>query len=246
MFDILFARTFFIVGGMLVITAITALINKGFETSLEYWGSVIASFGLLIALMFYANVFPTNLLLVGLFAAIIGWVIGPTISGLGQRYKFRKHLKNNGVVIEKGRNIPKEYQEEFGTSFDDEEYQSEWNNTVFQALFATAIAVFATGGTVFLTSIDFSFLEGFLFIALIILVIMGLLNVFIFRSHMFTFISSYFGAVIFTLYLLFDFNRLEAMAGDESWGTAINISVDLYLNIINLFLDLLVILSESN
>jgi FtsH-binding integral membrane protein len=36
------------------------------------------------------------------------------------------------------------------------------------------------------------------------------------------------------------------MAGDESWGTAINISVDLYLNIINLFLDLLVILSESN
>jgi len=246
MFDILFARTFFIVGGMLVITAITALINKGFETAAEMWLSFFAGLGLLIAIFFYADVFPTNLILVGLFSALVGWQVGPTISALGERYKFRKHLKDNNIIIGKGQDITKEQREEFATSFDSTKYQSEWNNTVFQALFATAIAVFATGGTVFLTNIDFSFLNGFLFISLIILVIMGLLNVFIFRSHMFTFISSYFGAVIFTLYLLFDFNRLEAMAGDESWGTAIDISVNLYLDIINLFLDLLTILSEFN
>ena len=34
-------------------------------------------------------------------------------------------------------------------------------------------------------------------------------------------------------------------AGDESWSTAIKITVNLYLDIINLFLDLLQILAES-
>jgi len=36
------------------------------------------------------------------------------------------------------------------------------------------------------------------------------------------------------------------MAGDESWGTAIDVAVNIYLYIINLFLDLLEILSESD
>jgi len=36
------------------------------------------------------------------------------------------------------------------------------------------------------------------------------------------------------------------MAGDESWGTAIDVAVNIYLDIINLFLDLLEILSESD
>ena len=36
------------------------------------------------------------------------------------------------------------------------------------------------------------------------------------------------------------------MAGDESWGTAIDIAVNIYLDIINLFLDLLEILAESD
>ena len=34
-------------------------------------------------------------------------------------------------------------------------------------------------------------------------------------------------------------------AGDESWSTAIKIAVNLYLDIINLFLDLLQILAEG-
>jgi FtsH-binding integral membrane protein len=34
--------------------------------------------------------------------------------------------------------------------------------------------------------------------------------------------------------------------GDESWSSAVKIAVNLYLDIINLFLDLLIILAESN
>jgi len=46
---------------------------------------------------------------------------------------------------------------------------------------------------------------------------------------------------------LYDFNILEKRiaAGDESWGTAVRIAVRLYLDIINLFLDLLQILAEG-
>ena len=59
----------------------------------------------------------------------------------------------------------------------------------------------------------------------------------IFKSTAFRRITSYVGIVIFTLYLVYDFNRLEkAVAqGDESWETAVTIAVKLYLDIINLF-----------
>ena len=85
---------------------------------------------------------------------------------------------------------------------------------------------------------------SFLFISLIILVAIGLINVFFIKSRMLSLIRAYAGAVIFTLYLLYDFDQLQKHAGDESWSTAIEISVHLYLDIINLFLDLLQILAE--
>ena len=52
--------------------------------------------------------------------------------------------------------------------------------------------------------------------------------------------------ILLTLYLIYDFNSLEKAiaAGDNSWGTAIKIAVNLYLDIINLFLDLLEILAD--
>lgn len=60
-------------------------------------------------------------------------------------------------------------------------------------------------------------------------------------------VGAYIGAVIFSLYLLYDFDQLEksALAGDVSWETAINFAISIYLDIINLFLDLLQILSSD-
>ncbi|PIU07226.1 MAG: hypothetical protein COZ85_01475 [Candidatus Moranbacteria bacterium CG_4_8_14_3_um_filter_34_16] len=246
MFDILFARTFIIVGSMLIITAITSRINKEFETAKEMLITIIGTFAFLFAIIFFSDIYPLNLLLVAIFSALIGWQIGPTIEHFGKRFKQRKYLKSRGIIIKKGQEITDEQKKEFEQSFDANQYHQEWHNVVFQALFATAVAVFATAGTVFLTSIDFSFLGGFLIISLIMLVIMGLLNIFLFRSAIFSLVRAYIGAVIFTLYLLYDFDRLEKMAGNESWGAAIDIAVNIYLDIINLFLDLLEILSESD
>jgi FtsH-binding integral membrane protein len=112
-------------------------------------------------------------------------------------------------------------------------------------MFSTAMAVIATASLVFLSDIDFSFMWMFLFIALIILIIMWLLNAFIFKSRMFSLVKAYFGVLIFTGYLIYDFNTLEKMAWDESWSTAINLALNLYLDIINLFLYILEILSEG-
>ena len=77
---------------------------------------------------------------------------------------------------------------------------------------------------------------------------MEILNAFVFKSERRRLLYSYAGVVIFSLYLIYDFNALEkAIArGDNSWGTAVDIAVNLYLDIINLFLDLLEILAASD
>ena len=127
-------------------------------------------------------------------------------------------------------------------------YNQEWQNVVFQALTGTTLAVIIAGAIVAYVPTDFSFLGIFLWIALLALIVVEFLNAFIFKSERRRIIYSYCGIVVFSLYLIYDFNYLEKAiaAGDNSWGTAVRIAVNLYLDIINLFLDLLQILAESD
>ena len=58
---------------------------------------------------------------------------------------------------------------------------------------------------------------------------------------------AFFGVVVFTGYLLYDFNRLEKLnenVGANTWPVAMDLSINIYLDIINLFLDLLDLLSS--
>ncbi|MDA9622501.1 Bax inhibitor-1 family protein [Flavobacteriaceae bacterium] len=284
MYDILFAKTFLIVGCMLVITTFFARINKVYETTSEAIINIAGTFILLFAIMYYDEVYPLNLVLVAIFSGFIGWSIGPTVSSLGESFKMRKYKKQYGllsktVVTDKKTISEKIFGQEdekktmfyeksnptelfdsdsekykliikkiiSSNNFKRDNYHQEWQNVVFQAMTGTTIAVIATASIVFTSSFDFSILGGFLFIALIVLIIMGLLNVFIFKSKKYSLLRAYFGVLVFTGYLLYDFDMLEKQmnAGDESWSTAIKIAVNLYLDIINLFLDLLQILAES-
>jgi len=284
MFDLLFAKTFLIVGGMLVITTFFSRINKAYETMSEAIINIAGTFLFLFAIMYYDDVYPLNLILVAIFSGFIGWGIGPTVSALGENFKMRNYKKKYGllskiVITEKKtftqkifgqkdekktmyykKSNPTElfdadsekYKLEIekiisSNSFKKDNYHQEWQNVVFQAMSGTTIAVIATASIVFTSSFDFSVLGGFLFIALIVLIIMGVLNIFIFKSRKYSLIRAYLGVLIFTGYLLYDFDMLEKQmnAGDESWSTAIKIAVNLYLDIINLFLDLLQILAES-
>ena len=284
MYDILFAKTFFIVGFMLIITTFFSRINKAYETTSEALITILGSFASLFAIMFFSENYPTNLILVAIFSGFIGWSMGPTISAIGESFKMKKYLKKAGVksktvVTDKKKFIDKIFGAEdekktmyykksnptelfeiesekyksivdeikSSNNFKKDNYHQEWQNVVFQAMSATTIAVIATASIVFTSSIDFSVMGGFLFTALLILIIMGLLNHFIFKSRKFSLVKAYFGVLIFTGYLLYDFDMLKKQmnAGDDSWSTAVQIAVNLYLDIINLFLDILYILAES-
>ena len=284
MYDILFAKTFFIVGFMLIITTFFSRINKAYETTSEALITILGSFASLFAIMFFSENYPTNLILVAIFSGFIGWSMGPTISAIGESFKMKKYLKKAGVksktvVTDKKKFIDKIFGAEdekktmyyeksnptelfeiesekyksivdeikSSNNFKKDNYHQEWQNVVFQAMSATTIAVIATASIVFTSSVDFSIMGGFLFTALLILIIMGLLNHFIFKSRKFSLVKAYFGVLIFTGYLLYDFDMLKKQmnAGDDSWSTAIQIAVNLYLDIINLFLDILYILAES-
>ena len=133
-------------------------------------------------------------------------------------------------------------------SVDSDPYNQVWQNVVFQAMLSTCIAVFTTMLVVYISPYNFNFLGIILFISLIALIIMRLLNALIFKSAKQMLYQSYFGIVIFTLYLVYDFDRLKQAnaAGDNSWGTAVDIAVNIYLDIINLFIELLIAMGESS
>ena len=281
--SILFTRVFLIVGGMLLVTSFAARINKAFETTTETVITFVLPFILLFPLNYYADIYPLNLILATAFSFNMGWMIAPGIIAIGEQFKWRRYIKNKGIVsktvvtkkadwLERlyGTKDEKHFvyyhksspentfeikSDEYRKLKDDfnaevvskDPYNQEWQNVIFQAALGTTIAVFLAAGINYVSDTDFGFLGGILFIALSALVVMGLLNLFIYRSNALRLLYAYCGVVIFSLYLLYDFNLLEKhiAAGDESWGTAVRIAVRLYLDIINLFLDLLQILGEN-
>jgi FtsH-binding integral membrane protein len=133
-------------------------------------------------------------------------------------------------------------------SIDKDPYSQKWQNNVFFAMVATTLSVFMTAAIVYFSDTDFGFLGSFLFFALLGLIIVRLLKAWVIKDSSFSMIQTGIGIVIFTFYLIYDFNRLEkAMAqGDESWGTAVDLAVNIYLDIVNLFLLILEAMAENN
>lgn len=83
---------------------------------------------------------------------------------------------------------------------------------------------------------NLGFMGKFLFFALILLIAVSIIGIF-FSTYMLQLILAMAGIAIFSLYTLYDFNRIQHdnISSDETTGYALN----LYLDFINLFLDLL-------
>jgi len=98
------------------------------------------------------------------------------------------------------------------------------------------------------SGIDFSFLNGILFFALLALLLAYTIRLFIKIPGEGKRFTAFFGVLIFIGYLLVDFNRLEQLqaAGNNTWSAAIDLAISIYLDIINLFLQLLELLGESS
>ena len=278
--DILFFKTFFLVGGMLLITSIGARVNKAYETILEAVLTIGGTFLTLFIVYSQRDDFPTNLLALAAFSFCIGWSMGPTITMFGERFKFRKYSQRIGLkskVVEKKKSfwggnenkktifffedspkkvfeynspefikIQNQFKEEV-LSKDKDRYSQKWQNNVFFAMVATTLSVFMTAAIVYFSDTDFGFLGSFLFFALLGLVIVRILKEWVIKDSSFSMIQTGIGIIIFTFYLIYDFNRLEKamVQGDESWGTAVDLAVSIYLDIVNLFLLILELLSES-
>lgn len=121
-------------------------------------------------------------------------------------------------------------------------------NLGMQAAQLTALAVLLTGLIGMRSGIDFSFLGGFLFVGLILLIIGSIVRIFININGTARKMYATFGIFIFCGYLLYDFSRLARLGGlafANTWHTAFKLAINIYLDIINLFLYILDFLSNN-
>jgi FtsH-binding integral membrane protein len=118
------------------------------------------------------------------------------------------------------------------------------NGVVYNAALCTGLGMFALAAIVYATGIDFRRYSGFLFLALIGLVLVGIIGIFV--KFVNPTIYSWATLVIFSGLVLVDFARIRA-GGDGL--TPVQIAVSIYLDMINIFLALLQIFggrSRSN
>ncbi|MGE8206364.1 Bax inhibitor-1/YccA family protein [Heyndrickxia sp. NPDC080065] len=108
---------------------------------------------------------------------------------------------------------------------------------VLSAFTATLVifAVMSFIGTT--TKKDLSFLSGFLMTALLALIVIGVINLFSPFSSTALFVASIIGTVVFSLYIMYDFNRMKNI--DFTEEAIPLLALNLYLDFINLFLNLL-------
>lgn len=97
------------------------------------------------------------------------------------------------------------------------------------------------------SGVDFSFMGQGLLIGLMALLAGNIFRIFVQIERWKQRAMALFGVLIFVGYLLFDFHRLSQSnksAELNTWPVAMDMAMEIYLDIINLFIDLLDLLSE--
>lgn len=111
-----------------------------------------------------------------------------------------------------------------------------------KALQLTAICALATGVIAFFSGVNFEGLGKYLFVALLLFIVLRIATIFIKIDRVKHKVLAMFGIVLFNLYLVYDFNKLSRenkMADQNTWTNALDIAINLYLDLINLFLNIL-------
>ncbi len=119
-------------------------------------------------------------------------------------------------------------------------FQIGYSGIVYQALGITAGITVALSAYAWTTKRDFSGIGPYLFAGVIGLILVGLLNGLLFHSPLLQMVYLYAGVVIFSFYLIFDVQQVKKF--QDTVGNAIMLSLNIYLNIFNLFLFILQIL----
>ncbi len=106
---------------------------------------------------------------------------------------------------------------------------------IAKALFATVLMFSATALFGWTTKIDFSGIRGFLFMALIGMIIVSVIGFFIPWGNTFELVFSGIGIVLFSAFTVHDFQKLKRFPEDRY----IDAALMLYLDIFNLFIFIL-------
>lgn len=114
-------------------------------------------------------------------------------------------------------------------------------DVVVQAAATTGLGMLALACIVYGTGIDFRRFQGYLFLALIALVLVGIVSVFTHWIHPTAY--SWLTLLIFTGLVLVDFARIRA--GGDGYSP-VQLAVQIYLDAINIFLAVLQLLGRRN
>ncbi|XP_046606867.1 protein lifeguard 1-like isoform X1 [Neodiprion virginianus] len=119
-------------------------------------------------------------------------------------------------------------------------------DAVLMAAGITAVVCFALTIFAFQTKWDFTLLSGVLFVAVIILFVFAIVAIFV-KGKIFTLIYASLGALIFSVYLVFDTQLM--MGGKHKYSISpeeyIFAALNLYLDIVNIFIYILTIIAAS-
>jgi FtsH-binding integral membrane protein len=111
-------------------------------------------------------------------------------------------------------------------------------STVVGAFLGTVGVMALCGVIATFSGIDFKPLQKFLFIGLLGLIVVGVVGWFVHFNTVINLVYSGIGMAVFAAFFLVDFYRL-AKSQDNSWGEAISLTLSIYLDFVNFFLDLL-------
>lgn len=97
-----------------------------------------------------------------------------------------------------------------------------------------------------ITNIDLSKISSFLLIGLIGVILLEVINIFV-MNHTLDMVSCIISIIVFLGYVAFDFQKVRVLAesGEESDNYAIIGAFELYLDFINIFVDLIRLLGKS-
>jgi len=112
----------------------------------------------------------------------------------------------------------------------------------------TTLATLAAGSIGYFGNLDVNWIGSYLFVALFALLLITLVRLVVKISGPERRVIAGFGVLIFTGYLLYDFSALKAARGagaKNDWSTALDFSLNIFLDIINLFLQILDALTDD-
>jgi FtsH-binding integral membrane protein len=209
-----------------------------------YWFIFVASFVLLFALLCFKSIYPVNyFLLAGWTLAISCSVASACVIVLCDPMVVNQKLQQEPIPLSIALKTPGSLQLYQNSNYCavGTDFQKHGTNSVLMALGITTSLFLGLTAFTLQSKWDFSFLGAGLSSVLWILLFWGICMSLFGSSSELRYLYSLAGAIIFSLYIVFDTWKISQVYGPDDYILG---AIDLYLDIINLFLFILRLLND--